>query len=129
MKEEDKKLLLIDLSARLPYGVKASYRVGEEKCEHIGVVYRIDLETFPKNPIYIGDYILPIEFIKPYLFPMSSMTEEQEVEFDNIECDYFDNIYGTVYSTELNWLNKNHFDYHNLIEKGLALDATNLNIY
>ncbi len=117
MKEKDKKLLLIDLSARLPYSVKLNC------CGTHGVM----LQSIDSNGLINNDY--DIDEVKPYLFPMSSMTEEQEVDFYNMECDYLDNIYGMVYSVELNWLNKNHFDYHNLIEKGLALDATNLNIY
>lgn len=81
---------------------------------------------------------------KPYLFPLSSMTEEQKKElreiewsFDNsticniIEClgTYRAYVDHHCCSELIDWLNKNHFDYRGLIKKGLALDASELNIY
>ena len=67
---------------------------------------------------------IEIDFIKPYLFPMSSMTEEQKKKwFYTLSSDYHI-TYDTV-----DWCNKNHFDYRGLIEKEIAIDATNLNIY
>ena len=67
---------------------------------------------------------IEIDFIKPYLFPMSSITEEQKKKwFYTLSSDYHI-TYDTV-----DWCNKNHFDYRGLIEKSLALDATGLNIY
>ena len=79
--------------------------------------------------------------IKPYLFPLSSMTEDQRKyitdrwgineEFDfEIKPDwgeYFVELGDIV--DFIDWLNENHFDYRGLIEKGLAIDATGLNIY
>jgi hypothetical protein len=83
--------------------------------------------------------------IKPYLFPLSSMTEEQKNECFKgtpLEIDKYggiavkDNLSGNSHYTDLeiyleviDWLNANHFDYRGLIEKGLAIDATGLNIY
>ena len=65
---------------------------------------------------------------KPYLFPLSSMTEKQKKEYQYItERWMYDSSYSISDSTD--WLNKNHFDYRGLIEKGLAIDATGLNIY
>ena len=65
---------------------------------------------------------------KPYLFPLSSMTEEQKKEYQYItERWMYDSSYSISDSTD--WLNKNHFDYRGLIKKGLAIDATGLNIY
>ena len=62
--------------------------------------------------------------IKPYLFSLSSMTKEQEKEWLYTLSSDYNITYDTV-----DWLNKNHFDYRGLIEKGLAIDATGLNIY
>ena len=74
-------------------------------------------------------HALHIKDVKPYLFHLSSMTEEQKEEYKQ----FLEDIDGYVYSIDcvpqIDWLNKNHFDYRGLIEKGLAIDATNLNIY
>ena len=114
MTQEHKELLLNDLCARLPYGIRAFYYGVEDEIESI------TLDGYIK----IGKYSLPIEQIKPYLFPLTSMTKEQEKEwFYTLSSDYHI-TYDTV-----DWCNKNHFDYRDLIEKGLAIDATNLNIY
>ena len=68
------------------------------------------------------------EYIKPYLFPLSSMTEEQKQDYQHItERWMYDSLYSISESTD--WLNAHHFDYRGLIEKSLALDATGLNIY
>ena len=66
--------------------------------------------------------------IKPYLFPLSNMTEEQKKEYQYItERWMYDSSYSI--SDSIDWLNKNHFDYRGLIPMELAIDATNLNIY
>lgn len=135
MKEEDKKLLLRDLCARLPYRVKGNYQNSDDELlRSVTIMYRY-LET--NGMVMTGD-------IKPYLFPLSSMTEEQKEElenlgwhFDNLEIHNVSECFGTYreYVAHLDcfelidWLNKNHFDYRGLIEKGLAIDCTNLNIY
>lgn len=135
MTQEDKDLLLKDLCARLPYGIKASYYGAEEECETWDEIECVTLDGY----VDIGQYSLPIECIKPYLFPLSSMTEEQYNEFfsyyHNIEMDevkasgdYLKAAYIGD-DAKYSWLNKNHFDYRGLIEKGLAIDATGLNIY
>lgn len=81
---------------------------------------------------------IEIDFIKPYLFPMSSMTEEQKVEFDkmaDLDCEYIttqiknDSPNWTSGLNRVNWLIKNHFDVYDLIPMGLGNDATGLNIY
>lgn len=148
MTQEERDILLKDLSARLPYGVK---------CKHdkagVGTLINvlsnghitIDLSYFGYNLYSIAD----IETVKPYLFPLSSMTEEQKTEFNkltpNVEIDssgissaedYIPDDRNRVRYVELkdmilviDWLNANHFDYRGLINKGLAIDATDLNIY
>ena len=140
MTQENKELLLKDLCARLPYGVKFTCN------KNIYIAKGIDLlVTDEGNWEYAvtAKDIVPIEidFIKPYLFPMSSITEEQKKyisnkwgineEFDfeigpNLG-EYFVELGDTV--DFIDWLNKNHFDYRGLIDKSLALDANGLNIY
>lgn len=128
MTKEDKELLLKDLCARMPYEVKVQcedYLFTFDK-DHmgIGVLY----EDFNRNPLESPAIVLSGcyygEDIKPYLFPLSSMTEEQHREWLYTLSSDYHITYDTV-----DWCNKNHFDYRNLIEKGLAIDATNLNIY
>ena len=122
MKQEDKELLLKDLCSRLPYGVKGNYQNSDDELlRKITITYRY-LE--PNGMVMTGD-------IKPYLFPLSNMTEEQNKEFSllqvNTHKDGF--LYVCDCANMITWLNKNHFDYRGLIEKGLAIDATGLNIY
>ena len=132
MNQEDKELLLKDLCGRLPYGVKGNYQNSDDELlRKVTIMYRY-LE--PNGMVMTGD-------IKPYLFPMSSMTEEQKQEsrFESSLLNAFINGYISLFEDEeltvndivrmLDWLNKNHFDYRDLIPKGLAIDCTNLNIY
>ena len=123
MTQENKELLLKDLCARLPYGIKALYYGAEEERETWDEIECITLDGY----VDIGQYILPIERIKPYLFPFSSMTEEQEEEYNDLNSYEL----GCFPHTEeaLDYLIKNHFDYRYLIDEGLAIDATELNIY
>ena len=135
MTQEEKDLLLKDLCARLPYGIKAFYYEAEEERETWDEIECVTLDGY----VDIGQYSLPIERIKPCLFPLSSMTEEQYNEFfsyyHNIEMaevkssgDYLKAAYISD-DAKYSWLNSHHFDYRGLIEKGLAIDATGLNIY
>ena len=123
MTYEDKELLLKDLCARLPYGVKVEsvfINTDTKKRKSCGI------EVFDATCILMirdgfGEF-------KPYLFPLSSMTEKQKKEYQYItERWMYDSSYSISDSTD--WLNKNHFDYRGLIERGLAIDATGLNIY
>ena len=129
MTQEDKELLLKDLCARLPYGIKASYYGVEEECETWDEIECVTRDGY----VDIGQYSLPIESIKPYLFPLSSMTEEEWADYQKIRM--IDWVFGDINGTFINagsiadWLNAHHFDYRGLIEKGLAIDATGLNIY
>ena len=126
MKQEDKEILIRDLCGRLPYGVKASYYGADEECETWDEVDGIAL-----GYVEIGQYSLPIERIKPYLFPLSSMTEEQKTFLKQQNWCIAVSTSGTVETTieGFDWLNKNHFDYRGLIPMGLVIDATGLNIY
>ena len=135
MTQEDKELLLKDICSRLPYGIKASYYGAEEACETWDEIEGVTLDGF----VDIGQYSLPIERIKLYLFPLSSMTDEEEKEYNILRDDvqtYHYEFGDIVDDVELcdNWesidyLNAHHFDFRGLIEKSLALDATNLDIY
>lgn len=118
MKQEEKELLLKDISARLPYGVKLLHTPTNEitNLEMIG------------NGVIDGNIHDLIENFKPYLFPLESMTEEQCDEFINTCTFLRGSKFGWTDRT-FDWLNKNHFDYRGLIPKGLANDATGLNIY
>ena len=141
MKQEPQELLLKDICARLPYGIKASYYGVEEECETWDEIEGITLDEDFGGYVDIGQYSLPIERIKPYLFPLSSMTREQKKYITdkwgiNEEFDFEIDTNWGKYFVELgdtadfiNWLNENHFDIYGLIPMGLALDATNLKIY
>lgn len=130
--KEDKELLLQDLCSRLPYEVKCivtKSRTEEGQKGDIGKIVCVCLEGVD----CIGDEPFFSEFgnFKPYLFPLSSMTEEQSMEFAllqvNTHKDGF--LYVCDCANMMKWLLKNHFDIYGLIEKGLAIDATNLEIY
>ena len=130
MTNEDKKLLLKDLCARLPYGF-----IVHRYCDNCDI-------TFKQNELDDFAHFLEYsegEIFKPYLRPMSSMTdEEREVWADlfNLELDKLNEIddenkaeelapyyFGKSHQVSIDWLNAHHFDYRGLIEKGLALEA------
>ena len=140
MTPEQKDLLLKDLCARLPYGVKIALKNnGAYHHENIAKKGDVTIEILKgfngnyfsirhTNPLdwdwYDDD--IDIEDIKPYLFPLSSMTEEEKSQYSFFLTRIID---GYDASLLINWLNKNHFDYRGLISMGLADDATGLNIY
>lgn len=131
----DKELLLKDLCARLPYGVKVeSTFINPDTKEHKSC----GIEVFDATSMLmirdgLGEF-------KPYLFPLSSMTEPQNDSWRNVwfpdlmtsaEVNYpeSEKYLALSQAKSLDWLYKNHIDIRGLIEKGLAIDATNLNIY
>lgn len=123
IQNEDKELLMKDLSARLQYGVKIHISVWNEDTMKIEDMAD-ELYSINKDGYILTlnvDYEFEIEGAEPYLFSMSSMSEEQKRE-------YFD-LLQIGPASGIDYLNKNHFDYRGLIEKGLAVDCTNLNIY
>ena len=162
MDKDNRNLLLQDLSSRIPYGVKVAVNQSELR----NYDYKWKNWSFDEEPqeidgvsIYgvtfgcmdMSDGVIGFEYIKPYLFPLSSMTEEQWKELRNLIYEDFtldeefnEGLCYKTYGDILVWLdekpinecyfifdyfNKNHFDYRGLIEKGLAIDATNLNVY
>ena len=133
MTQEDRTLLLKDLSARLTYGVKCVSGVDDAtliieginpKCNGASEVQ----VTYERSGI---NFDTKISSIKPYLFPLSSMTEEQDKEFALLQTSAGKEgfLYAWNCANMMKWLIENHFDYNGLIEKGLAIDATNKNIY
>ena len=157
MTQEDKSLLLKDLCGRLPYGIKVGTTDNNDSLENIWKnvwdIYMLFNNTFDINVKLIhciedDDKLIDISEVKPYLFPLSSMTEEQKkeiskryklhtyyglyIEITNHSEGYWDDDNSCNlqdYLWLVDWFNKNHFDYRGLIEKGLAIDATGLNIY
>lgn len=120
MTQEQKDLLLKDLCARLPYGVKVEITRTNWYSDKEEVVIKNIKSVLPSMyAVSTTNMTYSIQDVKPYLFPFSSMTEEQIKEYMTIPSGY----------RTIDWFNKNHFDYRCLIENGLAIDATNLNIY
>lgn len=147
MTQEQKQLLLKDLSARLPYGVKV--QIDLQSNIYPPMICKVcNIEFSEMGGSFIGVEVLPDsyceyrEFLcKPCLYPLSSMTEEQKEYINNRwginddynfeinpDCGEYSISYIDVYNF-ITWLNENHFDVNRLIPMGLAIDATNLNIY
>ena len=119
MTQEEKKLLLKDLCARLPYDVMC-------QTDENGKIHKLKGINKHKGIWwYEFDGFRNIKLPKPYLRPMSSMTKEEREEYDSkrkhICDDYNRYCFDTIES--IDWLNAHHFDYRGLIEKGLALVA------
>lgn len=132
MTQEHKELLLKDLCARLQYGVKCKSKYFDN--DTLSGIIVDEEETMFNFSVNNEGFITQLccsEF-KPYLFPLSSMNEEQKIIYGDL-C--YDIIHSLAWDMQaalnelVDWLNKNHFDYNNLIPKGLAIDATGLNIY
>lgn len=144
MVQEQKELLLKDLCMRLPYGVKvydikSGINSSFMNLNHVnGTVKEVFISYMHKCRT------APIEDVKPYLFPLSSMTEDQYIEMQNIstkDCLEFMEVekewrnnspfnHLPLYQHKvIEFFHKHHFDYRGLIPMGVAIDATNLNIY
>lgn len=128
MTQEDKELLLTDLCARLRYGVKVEYIKTKKQyrlheLSEDGNYFSLLHETEPTGVCSeLGIEYEGEQTIKPYLRPMSSMTDE---EFSEMKQAYLNCSQDMTYAIfgGIDWLNKHHFDYRGLIEKGLALEA------
>lgn len=148
MTQEHKELLIKDICSRLPYGLLIDYNGIRTTLHDMKVFQLYDGDVIKDYTCLIdifGDNsYVDVENIKPYLFPISNMIKEQKEElknlgwnFDNFEIHNVSECLGTYREfishldcfVLIDWLNKNHFDYRGLIKKGLAINATNLNIY
>ena len=141
MTQEDKELLLKDLSGRLPYGVMCN----------IGLKYPLQLQRIfvdKLDGILLdfyedgNDYQVYLSEVKPYLRPLSSMTGEEKEKLKNISdaeevtsnsiCylegdtleDYMSEIPFILCYNIVAWLLENHFDFMGLIPRGLAIEVT-----
>ena len=139
MTKEEKQLLFKDICGRLPYGIKGEiYLIDNELEKSIGKAHPNPTELHPFN-LNLPDEETPF-IIKPYLRPMSSMTEEEKEEYKTFfrigEYACGGSLYGEEYEyidadsddisqpiSLIDWLLEHHFDFRGLIEKGLALEA------
>lgn len=153
MTQEEKDLLIKDICTRIPYEVigkceiDASYDTSFDTIfqthKFDAVVYGFKEDSLLVTPLIedndeqnfaeeeVADGVDILDFT-PYLFPLSSMTDEQEKELESLMEVVNVPMWGDILAPTIeyyDWLNKNHFDYRGLIEKRLAIDATNLNIY
>lgn len=118
MTQEEKDLLLKDLCGRLCYGVKFGIGLGK-----LGKYDLVEINTKKGKVLFGHGLHADLETCRPYLRPMSSMTEKEQKEYDVFCCEPYLGIDETTASNFINWLNAHHFDYRELIEKGLALEA------
>ena len=126
MKQEDKELLLKDLSSRLLYNCRVFYEY-IDNLDNKTYGYSLTLNTW-----CIDEFIANKAVIKPYLRPMSSMTEEERKEYELLANHCIVTSIGFIHleaAPLIDWLNTHHFDFRNLIERGLAIDCTDLNVY
>ena len=153
MTQEEKQLLLVDLSARLPYGVfcaGTTYELDDDGERYIPVKVKDTLTEIHNYKLETASVRLglidscKLETVRPYLRPMSSMTEEEKRKFQSFfpgcfgdqwldieegiieifECSSTMTLYLYDFERMIDWLNAHHFDYRGLIEKGLAIAVT-----
>ena len=137
MTQENKELLLKDLCSRIPYGVIVNVKGFDyDYNDKLTQIYKgVGCSIQVTNNMPYGIYQ-----VKPYLFPMSSMTDEQNdswrdawfpdlMSSTDINYPESEKYLSLSHYKSMDWLYKHHFDVNGLIEKGLALDATGLNIY
>lgn len=130
MTQEDKNILLKDICARLPYGVKINHII--YNWEGTCINFNRKLESFAIEKDNGLCYDVPVEEARPYLRPMSSMTDKENEELKyvielGLQALEGEEGHNTVSAApaafEIDFYNKHHFDYRGLIEKGLALET------
>ena len=137
------QLLLLDLGARVTYGVNCvSNGIWKDRVfKMTGVsLYNKELPTIEFKSERGGYINVPVNLVKPYLRPMSNMTDKEKEEIEDVtKGSYRVTQDGSIVSTEfrdaacftsqwdamtiIDWLNAHHFDYHGLITKNLAFEA------
>lgn len=137
MTQEQKDLLLKDLCARLPYGVRVKF--GDSKPALLTVIEHDEFGWRIGSEDEFGGMITFIDNVKPYLFPLSSMTDEDYAIYSKIWEDtgkttYLEGCHHLIstikaYKAANDFLLSKHYDINGLIPMGLANDATGLNIY
>ena len=120
MTREEKELLLKEISARLPYGLIVQYkRKTFEPYSEYTADEKVEIDDMLHHRLKVLD-------CKPYLRPMSSMTEQESEKFEEfleLQSEYTTGADIRFKYDMFDWLNSRHFDYRGLIEKGLALEA------
>lgn len=115
MEYKDKLLLIKDLSARLPYSVVCQVLNGENGFDK-DILYQMHNDC-AQCKVMVGFLTLPIEYVKPYLRKMDSMSEKEDRDYNVMLMN------AGHYRHITDYLNEHHFDYRGLIEKGLAIEA------
>ena len=133
MTQEQKDLLLQDICSRLPYGVKVEYENEIFDVEYVSPMYEEVKLDIPET------WTIGVSEVKPYLFPLSSMTDEDYAIYSKIWEDagktaYLEGCHHLIstikaYKTATEYLLSKQYDINGLIPMGLAIDATGLNIY
>lgn len=136
MTQEDKELLLVDLCARLPYGVNVKTTGDNDSYTLLSINTNKNIALIGLNfgDVYATSKI-KIDEVKPYLRPIEDMTEEEKENL-NLIVDEFGNKWMNSespldrwkaafweYSEATNYLNSIYIDYRGLIEQGLAIEA------
>lgn len=103
MTDEIKEIICKDLAPRILDYLQVEYEGKVYNVEYIDLYYEIKLEG--------ENYTLDIEEIKPILRPMSSMTEEEQVQYHNVFINPINKEWNV-----LDWLNKNNFDYRGILK-------------
>lgn len=130
MTQEEKLLLIFDISTRIPYGVKAEVSGWDEENEKEVLVPVTVYSVNKDGYVYFCDNEYDITYCRidgcrPYLRSMLSSTEEEKCEYCDLQDKFlYSSQYPVTNAGELfDWLTAHHFDFRNLIEKGLALEA------
>ena len=142
---EDKILLIKDLCARIPYAVEIAHKSGFSGTLHEITSYCLydgdDVKDMECGIDFFGDNdYIKVEYFRPYLIPLSKMTAKQNEEWrdywfpDLMSSTDFsypesEKYLALSHAKSMEWLYAHHFDVNGLIEKGLAIDASELNIY